>query len=815
MSSAEGTTDGPATSASKTGRILLWITAIVIALIGLAVGAAGAWLLGLGGSPYYLLVGVAMLATAIFLVRRPSTAFWIYAVIIVATIVWAIAETGLDWWQLVPRGDVIFLLGIWLLILTWILPVPPRTGRMALAAALVIAAVVGLASMLSDQHDITGSLPGPRGPAVAGYGGVPDSDWQAYGRSQLGNRWSPLGQITPANVGELETAWTFRTGDIAKPDDPKETTYELTPIKVGDSVYVCTPHDWVFALDAETGRPRWKYDPHITEYRKTLQHLTCRGLSYHDAAAPGAARAARGECPQRLFLPTADARLIALDAHSGQPCRSFGQNGAVNLWTGMPQFQAGWYYLTSPPVVTKNLVIVAGYVTDNSSVTVPSGVIRAFDVNSGKLVWNFDPGNPGSTAPIGPGQHYSFSSPNSWTTAVADEGLGLVYFPMGMQAVDQWGGNRPATTERFATAVLALDIATGRPRWIYQTVHHDLWDMDLGSPPNLIDLDLPGRGRVPALIQPTKTGNLFILDRRTGTPLFPVAERPVPGGAAPGDWTSRTQPFSSVSFMPLAKVREADMWGATMFDQLACRIKYRNMRYNGPFTPPSTQGTFVFPGNFGVFDWGGIAVDPVRQIAFANPDYMGFVDKLIPQQRSTAIGRQPSTQSPAGGADVKRSANEHGLNPNAGAPFAVELNPFLSPIGLPCQAPPWGYVAGLDLRTGKVMWEHKNGTVRDEAPIPVPFKMGVPSLGGPLMTAGGVAFLTATLDYYIRGYDVTTGKVRWKARLPAGGQATPMSYRSPASGRQFVVAVAGGHGSLGTKQSDYVIAYALPGSRAR
>ena len=279
---------------------------------------------------------------------------------------------------------------------------------------------------------------------------------------------------------------------------------------------------------------------------------------------------------------------------------------------------------------------------------------------------------------------------------------------------------------------------------------------------------------------------------RTGQPVIPVREKPVPQDVAPGDHASPTQPFSQASFMPLDRVQGKDMWGATMLDQLLCRVDFAGMRYEGPFTPPTLQKTLVFPGNFGVMDWGGMAIDPVRKIAFAHPNYMAFVDQL-------------TTNKPEWG---PRETNR-GLNPNKGAPFAAYLNPFLSKLGLPCQAPPWGYVAGMDLTTGKVVWKHKNGTIRDEAPLPLPFKLGVPTLGGPMVTGGGVAFLSSTLDYYVRGYDETTGRQLWQARLPAGGQATPMSYQG-ADGRQYVIVVAGGHGTLGTAQGDSVIAYALP-----
>jgi quinoprotein glucose dehydrogenase len=506
-------------------------------------------------------------------------------------------------------------------------------------------------------------------------------------------------------------------------------------------------------------------------------------------------------------MSTNDSRLIALDAHTGQPCRSFGQNGTVNLWPGMADYQEGWYQFTSAPLVTRGLIVLGGAIFDNAAVHMPSGVIRAYDVATGRLVWNFDPGNPGNTAPLAPGQHYVPSTPNSWSTSSVDEDLGLIYLPMGNGAIDQWGGKRSPETERYTATILALDVKTGRERWAFQTVHHDLWDMDVPAQPALVDLDIPGRGKVPALVQSTKTGNIFVLDRRTGVPIHPVVEKRVPGGPAPGDRLSPTQPYSAASFMPDQLVRESDMWGATMFDQLACRIAFRRLRYDGPFTPPSLQGSLVFPGNFGVMDWGGMAIDPVRQVAFAHPNYMAFVDQLIPQRPSAPKSSRDG--GPAGGSD-RGGSSEHGLNPNAGAPFAVALNPFLSVLGLPCQSPPWGYVAGMDLVTGKVVWRHKNGTVRDESPVPIPLKLGVPTLGGPMMTAGGVAFMSSALDYYVRAYDVTSGRVLWRARLPAGAQATPMTYRSPASGRQFVVVVAGGHGTLGTKLGDSIIAYALP-----
>jgi quinoprotein glucose dehydrogenase len=784
-------------SSRERPRIFLIVMTVIIALLGLWMTGFGAWLAALGGSVYYVLAGIGLLVTAVLLFLRNPLALAVYAIVLVGTLIWAIWEVRFDFWQLAPRGDILAPVGI-LLILPWLTrALEPRAsaisgGGLALSLGLIACFVVLVVALFQNPHDTAGSLPTGNPTASVTFAAAP-GDWPAYAGTWAGLKWSPLSQITPANVGNLQPAWHFKTGDLKRPGDPGEFTYEMTPIKVGSLLYLCTPHDIVIALDPVTGKQIWRFDAQVNV--KGTQHMSCRGVSYYDSAAvPGAPpqppKAA--DCSGRIFVATNDARLIALDALSGRPCGDFGDKGQINLTPQYVGYQEGYYQFTSAPLVTRGLVVLAGAIYDNRSVKMPSGVVRAFDAKTGKLVWNFDPGNPGQTAPLAPGQHYSLSSPNSWSTSAADEKLGMIYIPFGMGAVDEYGAGRPPTTEKFASSIVALDTATGKLKWVYQTVHHDLWDMDVPAQPALVDLPVGGQ-MVPALVQTTKTGNIFVLDRRTGKPIVPVTERAVPDEAAPGDFASPSQPFSALTLMPLAKVAGKDMWGATMLDQLLCRIQFRQLRYDGPFTPPSTQGTFVYPGSFGVLDWGGMAIDPVRKVAFANPSYMAFVDKLT--------AKRP--------ADIQKAETNRGLNPNYGARFAVYLNPFLSELGLPCQAPPWGYVAGIDLVSAKVVWMHKNGTIQDKSPLPIPIKMGVPSLGGPIMTASGVAFLTSTLDDYIRAYDVTTGRQLWQARLPAGGQATPMSYEG-ADGRQYVVAVAGGHGTLGTKPGDDVIAYALP-----
>jgi quinoprotein glucose dehydrogenase len=789
------------------------VAAIALIVIGVVLAVGGVWLVVVGGSWYYILAAVGFLASGGLLLVRSPLAIWTYAALFLGTLLWALWEAGLDWWPLAARLDVLFIMGA-ILLLPWVggrssrarsamADAAPavvswrRDGRMALGVTLLLFVVIAVASWMYDPHTTKGTLPPSQGQLIAEgqpVRGVPPGEWHAYGRTGFGQRYSPLDQITPANVGKLQVAWQLRTGDMrGKPGDPVETTFEVTPLKVGNRLYLCTPHQQVLAVDATTGKVIWRHDVKV-QGELALQHLTCRGVSYQ----PAPVTSAPGMCPGKIFMPTADGRLVALNPETGATCAEFGNNGQIDLWQGMPNHDPGAYYSTSPVVVAQNLVVVGGTVLDNVSTKEQSGVIRAFNADTGALVWNWDSGRPDATMPLPADQTYTVNSPNSWSISSVDEALGLVYVPLGNQPPDQWGGNRSPSVERYSSAVVALELATGKVRWVYQTVHHDLWDYDVPAQPSLIDLRLNGQV-VPALVQPTKQGELFVLDRRTGAPLLPVHEKPAPQGAAQGDHTAPTQPKSALSFDP-KPLTGRDMWGATMFDQLYCRVAFHRLRYEGRFTPPSTQGSLIYPGNFGVFNWGSVAVDPMRQIVFATPTYLAFVSKLVPRPNDTALmvqgGERPQGSLPA-------------LNENFGAPFAVKLSAFVSPFNIPCQQPPWGNVAGAELGTGRIAWMHRNGTVRDLSPLPVPFKMGVPNLGGPVMTAGGVAFLSGTLDYYVRGYNVTNGEEVWRSRLPAGGQATPMTYTG-ADGRQYVVVVAGGHGSLGTKAGDYVIAYALP-----
>lgn len=782
---------------------LLALTVIVMALMAVFLVAGGIWLAMLGGSSYYLIAGVAVLATAWLLAAGRAEALWMYAALLLGTMIWAVWEVGFDFWSLAPRGDVLVPLGIWLLLpfITIHLEPRPVSPRVVLGLTLVCAAVVLGVSLAADRHQITGVVP-PAGAIEPGESSAASENWLAYGGTGHGTRYSSLRKITTDNAKDLKLAWQFETGDKKRGDDPDEFTSEATPLKIANLLYTCSSHQIVFALEAATGQLRWKFDPQV-QHNKSFQHMTCRGVAYHETAprattAEGAA--APQDCAKRLFLPTNDGRMFALDANSGEPCDGFGEHGQIDLKEGSEIKTLGFYEGTSPPVVTDKVLIVGGAVIDNYSNRVPAGVIRGFDIYSGRLIWVFDAGNPDPNEMPSPSHHFTAGSPNSWTISAVDEKLGLVYVPLGSSSPDIWGGNRSPDQERYDSALVALDIMTGKLRWSFQNVHHDLWDMDLPSQPSLFDLRSNGVV-TPAIYVPAKTGDIFVLDRRDGHLLVPAPEKQVPQGAAPGDRLSPTQPFSDLSFRPPEKLTDARMWGSTMFDQLACRIKFKRLRYEGPFTPPSEQGTLVFPGDFGMFEWGGIAIDPHRGIAIANPQSIPFISRLVPRGKDNPAA--PNAAHPPG--------TELGVQPMYGTPYGVDLGIFLSPLGIPCLAPPWGNLSAIDLATHKIVWRHRVGTIRDQAPLPLPFDLGVPMLGGPMVTAGGVAFLTGTMDDYIRAFDVNDGKLLWQDRLPAGGQSTPMTYE--VNGRQYVVTVDGGHGSFGTKLGDFVRAYALPDDR--
>ncbi len=547
-------------SNESNSSLLVTLTVIFAALTGLYLFAGGIWLIAIGGSWYYLIAGILMLAVTVLLKKRKAAALLLYAVLLLGTMIWGLAEVGSDFWALTPRCDVLVFFGIWLMLpVIWRkLTAPSKLAYPALGSALVISGVILAYAVFNDPQEINGELPtAASGPVVDTE--VADGDWSAYGRTQEGQRYSPLKQINADNVHELKQAWVFRTGDMKRASDPGEITDEVTPLKVGNTLYLCTPHQMLFALDAATGQKKWVFDPKL-KTDPSFQHVTCRGVSYHAFAADDA-RLKGGACSRRIYLPVNDGHLYAVNADTGALCDDFADKGVLDLQDRQPVQTSGMYEPTSPPIVTDQTIVVAGAVTDNFSTREPSGVIRGFDIVTGALKWAFDPGAKDPNKIPGEGEHYTFNSPNSWAPSAYDKKLDLVYIPTGVTTPDIWGGNRTPDQERYASAILALNATTGKLAWSYQTVHHDLWDMDIPSQPTLADIKDKDGNVVPVVYAPAKTGNIFVLDRRNGKLVVPAPEKAVPQGAAKGDYVSPTQPFSDLSFRPKENMSGADIVG--------------------------------------------------------------------------------------------------------------------------------------------------------------------------------------------------------------------------------------------------------------
>lgn len=613
-----------------------------------------------------------------------------------------------------------------------------------------------------------------------------DLDWPFYGADAGGSRYTPAAQITPDNVGRLTQAWAFSTGDVAsKGEALRHASFEATPLMAGGRVFVCSPFNAVFALDPATGRKLWGYDPKIDPAIRYPNDDTCRGVAYWKSPAP--TPAAPRPCDERVVFNTNDRRLIALDAATGRGCPGFGEDGVVQVAPEVQLHRAGEMQITSPPVIGRGVIVVGSSIDDNQRVQEVSGMVRAFDLFTGKLKWSFD---PLASAPAGT----LAGAANVWAPMSVDEARGLVFLPTTSPSPDFWGGKRPGDNGD-ADAVVAVELATGKRVWAFKTVHHDVWDYDNPAQPTLAMVAFRGALR-PAVLQPTKQGLLFTLDRDTGAPIIPVQERPVPQGAAPGDAVSPTQPFPVLP-RPLSPnhLRPEDAWGITPWEKDACRRKIAAARSEGFYTPPSTRGTILYPFTGGGTNWGGLAFDPARQVVYVNTSSLAHLVTLIPAEKVKA--------AQAAEPDVEISAQE-------GAPFGMRREVLRSPLGLPCNPPPWGQLHAIDMKTGEVLWSRPFGTTEALAPGSqfILRNTGAPNFGGPMATASGLVFIGATVDNYLRAFDGKTGKELWRGRLPGGGQATPMSYVW--RGRQYVLISAGGHGKSGTRKSDQLVAFALP-----
>jgi len=634
-------------------------------------------------------------------------------------------------------------------------------------------------------------------PLIAQHAPAP-GEWAAYGRDAGGTRWSPLHGVDQGNVASLEVAWIYRTGDLLE----DRGRFQSTPLMVDGRLYVTSPLGRVSAVDPADGRELWTYDPGV-DLGGGYGDFANRGVAYWRGRGDATGGAGDGLCEARVFIATIDARLIALDAVGGAPCADFGVDGTIDLTVGLrnPPTRRAEYQVTSPPAVLGDRVIVGSAIADNQRVDAPSGIVRAFDARTGRLLWGFDPVpqdpvDPAYTTWVGDRAHDTGAA-NAWAPISVDRELGLVYVSTSSPSPDFYGGERLGRNE-YANSMVALEAGSGHVRWHFQTVHHDLWDYDLPAQPVLFPLLRDGEP-VPAVAVATKMGHLFILDRRTGEPLHPVEERAVPMSTVAGEEAWPTQPFP-IRPAPLhpPQLDMAGPLGATDEDAGWCRERLVTLRNEGIFTPPSLEGTVIYPGNVGGMQWGGIAIDPERGIGVASTNRLPFVVTLIPQAEVEAYrARFPGEE----------------ISLQRGTPYAMHRRVLRAPSGAPCAPPPWGVLAAVDLNSGEKLWEVPLGSM---GPAGVP-ATGAPNMGGALVTAGGLAFMAGTPDRTFRAFDIETGALLWSGELPADALATPMSFES--DGRQHIAIAAGGHDRMralsDTPLGDYLVAFALPAAHPR
>jgi quinoprotein glucose dehydrogenase len=612
------------------------------------------------------------------------------------------------------------------------------------------------------------------------FAGPDGSDWPVYGHDAGGQRYSPLSAINRGNVASLHVAWTFRTGDAYTPRNGRPTAFEATPLYIAGTLYLATPLGRVIALDPVTGKERWSYDGKVP-----------KDAGFGDFANRGAAAWKPSSGGLRIFLAALDGRLIALDAATGKPCADFGDNGIVNLRVGLrippdPKRYAD-YEETSPPAVVGNTVIVGSGIADNNKTDQPSGEVRGFDARTGKLKWSWDP------IPQLP----KTGAANAWSIIVADPVRNLVFVPTGSASPDYYGGERPGDN-RYADSVVALRADTGKLVWGFQTVHHDLWDYDVASPPVLFDVRRNGR-TIPAVGVGSKTGHFFILNRETGKPIFGVEERPVPKSDVPGEDASPTQPFP-VAPPPLAQERiDPAKIQASDSDRKWCVDHIAGLRSDGIFTPPSLRGSFIVPGNVGGMAWGGAAFDPNSHLVIIPVNNLAAEVRLIPRADFDRQEKAGAGRNIVGDWEFARQL---------GTPYGMARRFLLAPGGAPCMPPPFGTLNAIDADTAQIRWSVPLGqfpALGGGSAAPASF--GSISLGGPMVTAGGLVFMAGTIDAALRAFDIDTGKELWKATLPTSARSMPMTFRAP-NGRQYIVVSAGGHGIPGGPPlGDYLVAF--------
>ena len=728
------------------------VTASIVGLFSLPSIFLGSQLLWVGGSAYYAISGWLMLVSAYFLFRGDRRGFFVFSAVLLLTLGWAVYEAGNDFWLVGSKIWVVGFLSLWLCTPVvrrklWPGDMPSlfsmRTVQLCGFSTLaVLLSMIGSLIETEKEVDLV-NYSEPR----AGL------NWDSYGGSNMGTRYVPHDQVNLNNVDSLVKKWEFDTGRIGR--------FSGTPLQIDDGIYLCTAQNVVISLDADSGEERWRMDPE----NKTPPYSlfgNCRGVTYYKVP-----ELALGKfCAERIFTATTDARLIAMDKETGKPCKDFGEEGQASLLVGMGEVNPYYYFVTSPATVASGALVVGGWVMDNQETGEPSGVVRGFSPVTGELLWAWDIGREGD-GPIKlppSGESYTRGTPNVWSLTSADDELGLVYVPTGNATPDYFGGHRTPAMDKYASSVVAIDAKTGMTRWHFQTTHHDIWDYDVPAQPTLVDLTLDGEKKK-VVVVPTKRGEIFILDRETGEPITEVSERPVPQTDLPGERSSATQPFSTgMPSFAYPLIREKDLFGIMALDQILCRLKFKELRYEGPMTPPSVQGTLLYPGPAGGMNWSSVAVDEVRQLMVVQNTHLPFIVKMVPREDDLVNQREGFDRGYGiGGAQ-------------RGTPFAAEVRPFFIPT--PCLKPPYGEMAVVDLTSQEIVWRRGNGFLG----------IGSPSIaGGSIVTAGGLIFNGSEIGGGFRAINVNTGDEMWSDSLSSTSEATPMSYVSSRTGKQYVL----------------------------
>lgn len=815
-------------------RVVNWLFAAFLLSVGLYLTIRGATLISLGGSWYYTLAGLGLLGVVALLIMRNGFAGTLYAIIVAATVIWSIPEAGLDLLALLPRLMAWIVVGLWFY-MPWYRSYVKSGGDSAWVGGASLVAVALLAISAFQKHPVV------EFDRIVPEETVAEDDWVRYGKTDEGTRFSALTQITPENVSELEEVWRFET------KIPYE--FKATPIQIGRSLFTCTPGNIIISVDAATGEENWRYNPINRNTGSTWDELGqsnrfargCRGVTYHKAGA-----GYEGACRARILTSTTDARLIAVSAETGEPCADFGENGEVDLMVGMGDAPGWTYNISSAPLLAGENIVVAGTVQDNQELSNPSGVIRAWNVVDGSFAWAFDVGRPGETGLPPEGEVFTRGTPNSWSTSSYDPELDLIYVPTGNASPDYYGAKRRDFDEEITAAVVALRGETGEKEWVYRTAYHDIWDYDVPSQPTLVDITKDGE-QVPAVAVGTKQGEMFLLDRRDGSPIWPatecmngatptaLGECPVPQDPAEGEWVSEVQPFSALPRFNVPRYEE-DMWGMTPLDQLYCRIEFKKMRYEGHYTPPmpgkgilglheeTSGGTFQYPGNQGGYNWTSSSVDADNGLLVVQPMLMGNRIILISEEERMAMrGIQLSDeeaasrrQAMAERADLTgqgawdEDAPRYGLTARFMSAWKIPFTDIQSQT--PCFEPPYGVMAVIDLNNNQLLWKRPIGKMTEIGPFGIkpglPFEVGTPVYGGMVTTRSGLIFQVGTFDSTMRAIDIRNGKTLWETKLPLSANATPITYA--VDGKQYVVASVPDDRPEGPTTGSQIIAYALP-----